>query len=535
MFAPSIFLSNLILNFLRAGSYLIVLLQTRTVLEIIATTSGDSTCILDLSPRLFDCDFILNRLYFFWTNFFYLYYFLLIILLYLTAYNFLRKLFQPLLLLFFLLLSNYFLSIDYWFLNLDTKYLNSELLNPLLLNSINKYHPLLFYSTTSFVVLYSIQSFEGLRFYIGSKVQQSAILSGLQILIFTLLLGSWWALQEGSWGGWWNWDPSEVLGLLVVIHYLVILHSKKLTYFKKRYFVSLVFMSFILIIIYLLIQLNFDLVSHNFGTRTNVFTSIVELLSLEMFILLVALPLFALYKFRLTVIHKDIKVDPRAYNFILLILVLVLLYFSFKLLITDSLWQFISFNSTNYLFNLKLIIIYISLILVLYLWEVSFVTLCSIIFFYYYANFVMLTSILMLVMTTLLNTTYLVHILLIFAIYFNLETYFKSILLFGKNNLIYNYYVSLTDSTIYVSKNLINSYINSEKSTHSFLEGTTNSQWFSKLSTGDFLEQVLKEGSLNLKFNVNIFEFGHMNLLAIFVLNTLILFSQKNIKYKITF
>jgi hypothetical protein len=113
LFAPSIFLSNLILNFLRAGSYLIVLLQTRTVLEIIITTSGDSTYILDLSPRLFDCDFILNRLYFFWTNFFYLYYFLLIILLYLTAYNFLQKLFQPLLLLFILLLSNYFLSIDY--------------------------------------------------------------------------------------------------------------------------------------------------------------------------------------------------------------------------------------------------------------------------------------------------------------------------------------------------------------------------------------------------------------------------------------
>ena len=96
-------------------------------------------------------------------------------------------------------------------------------------------------------------------------------------------------------------------------------------------------MSFILVIIYLLIQLNFDLVSHNFGTRTNVFTSIVELLSLEMFILLVTLPLLAFYKFRLTVIHKDIKVDPRAYNFILLVLVLVLLYFSFKLLITDSL------------------------------------------------------------------------------------------------------------------------------------------------------------------------------------------------------
>ena len=88
----------------------------------------------------------------------------------------------------------------------------------------------------------------------------------------------------------------------------------------------------------------------------------------------------------------------------------------------------------------------------------------------------MITSILVLATVTLLNTTYLIHILLMFSIYFNLETYFKSILLFGKNNLIYNYYVSLIDSTIYVSKNLIDGYINSEKSTHSFLEGTTNAQ-----------------------------------------------------------
>jgi hypothetical protein len=107
------FLSNLILNFLHAYLYLFVLLQIHTVLEIIAMVPGDSTPILDLSPRLFDCDFMLNRFYFFWTNFFYLYYFLIIILLYFTAYNFLQKLFQPLLLLLFLLSSNYSLVIDY--------------------------------------------------------------------------------------------------------------------------------------------------------------------------------------------------------------------------------------------------------------------------------------------------------------------------------------------------------------------------------------------------------------------------------------
>jgi len=529
------FFFNLILNFLHLCLYLLVLSQIRTVLEIITTGPGDGTLLLDLNPRLFDCDFILNRFYFFWTNFFYLYYFLIIILVYFKVYNFLQKLLQPLLLLLFILLVNYSLVSDYWLLNLNTKYLAAELLNPLLLNSINKFHPLLFYATTSFIVLYSVQSFEGLKFYTGSRLQQGALLSGLQILMFTLLLGSWWALQEGSWGGWWNWDPSEVLGLLVIFHYLAVLHSKKLIYFKKRYSVSLVAASLTLVITYLLIQLNFDLVSHNFGTRTNVFTSMVELLSLEMLILFVTLSLLAFLKLKLVITRKNLQATPSAYNLTLLILLLILLYFSFKLLITDSLWQLVSFNSTNYLFNLKLVIIYISLILIFYLWDISIVVIPAIIFFYYYTNFLTITLLLIGATLVLVTIPHLVHVLLISFIYFNLETYFKSILLFVKDNLIYNYCVSLADSTIHVSKNLINSYLNSEKSAHSFSAGTTNSQWFSKLSTGNFLEQVLKEGSLNLKFNVHIFEFGHINLLIIFVLNASILFYQKNTKHKITF
>jgi cytochrome c biogenesis factor len=27
----------------------------------------------------------------------------------------------------------------------------------------------------------------------------------LSILLLGLILGGWWAYQEGSWGGWWNW------------------------------------------------------------------------------------------------------------------------------------------------------------------------------------------------------------------------------------------------------------------------------------------------------------------------------------------
>lgn len=50
-------------------------------------------------------------------------------------------------------------------------------------------------------------------------------------LSLTLALGGWWAFQEFTWGGWWNWDSVEtpVLGLLI---YLCIasLHKKVANY-----------------------------------------------------------------------------------------------------------------------------------------------------------------------------------------------------------------------------------------------------------------------------------------------------------------
>ena len=45
------------------------------------------------------------------------------------------------------------------------------------------------------------------------------------ILTITLYFGGWWALQEGSWGGWWNWDASEVLGLITLLYLILAVHG----------------------------------------------------------------------------------------------------------------------------------------------------------------------------------------------------------------------------------------------------------------------------------------------------------------------
>jgi hypothetical protein len=87
------------------------------------------------------------------------------------------------------------------------------------------------------------------------------------LIIIALYLGSWWALQEGSWGGWWNWDISEVFGLLIFYKITVILHSK--LYWSSRYFnywysyiASVIFITF-----YLIMQINFELSAHDFGFK----------------------------------------------------------------------------------------------------------------------------------------------------------------------------------------------------------------------------------------------------------------------------
>ena len=150
---------------------------------------------------------------------------------------------------------------------------DNSAVNLLLSNNLNKYHPFIFYMSVA----------------IGSRLMVKGVLNYFNALLFTtndvtlyhtsdlrcalilnltsLFMGSWWALQEGTWGGWWNWDASEVLGLLVSMGALLSIHttcsSVTITQLHNR--LSLTGLATLLS--YAFIQLNFDLVSHNFGSK----------------------------------------------------------------------------------------------------------------------------------------------------------------------------------------------------------------------------------------------------------------------------
>ena len=83
--------------------------------------------------------------------------------------------------------------------------------NALLINGLNKYHPFILYAawmlllSTRLISAPVNKSFATHKF----KIQNNSfwLIPAFYYIVATLALGSWWAYQEGSWGGWWNWDP----------------------------------------------------------------------------------------------------------------------------------------------------------------------------------------------------------------------------------------------------------------------------------------------------------------------------------------
>ena len=97
--------------------------------------------------------------------------------------------------------------------------------NVTLFNGLLLIHPIYLYIGYSCILyLYScLRKFKFNTFnYISIKKMKNFFFISSNI---ALLLGCWWAQQEISWGGWWNWDPIELIALMVFILSLTIMHT----------------------------------------------------------------------------------------------------------------------------------------------------------------------------------------------------------------------------------------------------------------------------------------------------------------------
>ena len=331
------------------------------------------TNLVDISSRVWLNDFVLNSYYFYWTSFWYLLS-VISLLKVLSTWSYVRVTNWYYIYVLFALFVYTMSLLDYWgyifISSTDLRY--ESQINALLTNSINKYHPFIFYVSLIWVYVGFILvagTVNNARF---GRIQTKAALyqkftSCLALILFTLSLGSWWALQEGSWGGWWNWDSSEVFGLLVMIIYIQNVHQvlTKTTNIDLKS--VLTYAITLLLLSYILIQLNFDLVSHNFGTKTAQFISSDQFYYFLVSILLTLTVVYSLANNRTLVTYTDFqKINPTLTKTGLLVLITsITVLLSFSELLNNFYWLI---SESNFINVLNLTTYYVPLLLtVLYL------------------------------------------------------------------------------------------------------------------------------------------------------------------------
>ena len=234
--------------------------------------------------------------------------------------------------------------------------------NQLLSNALNKYHPFVLY--LSFTLALFAYGFKVLRWNLQAnflELSASRLWSRtqwviIQINLLALWMGSWWALQEGTWGGWWNWDSSETFGLLITLSFLTLTHSRHIP--SKRLFFSLKFTSLVAVVLcsYVFMQINFELVSHNFGSKFFFFFNN-NLFFLEV---VVSTTLTATAVLRLSNGRKNLQalqgvLKSRETQFSTRSLILIFpavigafwLAWSFRPLLSHFLWKFFEINALN--------------------------------------------------------------------------------------------------------------------------------------------------------------------------------------------
>ena len=320
--------------------------------------------IQDMALKTQINDSLLTHFYFNWINFNFLPSFFTLGLIAHTLF-FLKKIhtFNNILIIMPILVLYNFELLDISILNSALIYsnLSSEFINYLLANSLNKYHPYIFYTSlwlyTNTLVATSLQLTNRNCFY---KSQISVNLKLYSIaalwLNFTaLFMGSWWAFQEGTWGGWWNWDSSEVFGLSVGLFLLFNIHIK--INMENIHLLVLEYKIFLMCILlcYSFIQINFELASHNFGSKYHFFSNN-NLLLMQHSIFSVVYIYFFLWRniqyfnttsLTIKFLNKSRLTEFNYFSLIVWLAILVWFSVSFTPLISHFLWNFLQVSAFN--------------------------------------------------------------------------------------------------------------------------------------------------------------------------------------------
>lgn len=137
--------------------------------------------------------------------------------------------------------------------------------NKNLLNGLLIIHPIILYTsyglifyTTYVKIFWKLKLLFFNRFFFTKKQHY---IQSVAALLLSMSLGSWWAEQELSWGGWWSWDFIEIISLNFLFILIFFIHMPKF----KNFFISLEWDLLIKTVVFMIVvRFNFLDSIHNF-------------------------------------------------------------------------------------------------------------------------------------------------------------------------------------------------------------------------------------------------------------------------------
>jgi len=239
--------------------------------------------------------------------------------------------------------------------------------NSLLSNNINAVHPVLLYCTFAamFVFILRILVLKNRPVILFKYILNIPLITSSSLFVSSLFLGMWWAQLEGTWGGWWVWDPSENLLLLGFLFILKIIHFKLVGNFRKITKTSTLLFFFVLVF-YSITQLGFIETTHNFVSGNNSRSLVVTIL----FYTSLGGLLFSIKNYKINLFYSFVEKNFYLLKFTIFTASLVLsgvLYssiISYKLIYVMFvfIYLFVNGNSTTYLLLYKLHLYNLSLV-----------------------------------------------------------------------------------------------------------------------------------------------------------------------------
>lgn len=251
---------------------------------------------------------------------------------------------------FFVTLWCYFICCSCDF-SIVLSYLTTQNNNLTLQNGLLNIHPVFVYITYASICLFWIHYYfyYKINFYLNTTT--SMIFTFFSTILIGIYLGAFWASQELNWGGFWSWDPVELVSLFLFFWFVLFMHNRNEKILNKPYNHIIIGV----VIVYLIIRLGVVTTIHSF-IRSNSYPHIVNLLLMWLsftilwnaksyyytikrnyttrFLVAWWLIIFFIYIYTLTLIHKT--------NFNLLNPIL-----SYYFITTLCVYVFIIYNGLN--------------------------------------------------------------------------------------------------------------------------------------------------------------------------------------------